>query len=55
MNNIGGKIIIINIRTGTPWEIKTKSLKDISTTTVKPMVTSIARIVKSFPFVTDVR
>jgi hypothetical protein len=55
MNNIGGEIIIINIRTGTPWEIKTKSLKDISATTVTPMVASIARIVKSFPFVTDVR
>jgi ubiquinone/menaquinone biosynthesis C-methylase UbiE len=53
MNNIGGKIIIINIRKKTSWEI-TKSLKDISSR-VTPTVICIARRVKSLPFVTDVR
>jgi uncharacterized membrane protein len=52
MNNIGGTIMIINIRRPTSKGI-TKSLKDISSR-VTSTVTSIARRVKSFPFVTDV-
>jgi hypothetical protein len=53
MNNIGGKIIILNIRKPTTWEI-TKSLKDISSRVTSTAI-SIARRVKSLPFVTDVR
>jgi hypothetical protein len=53
MNNIGGKIIILNSRKPTTWEI-TKSLKDISTSVISTVI-SIARRVKSIPFVTDVR
>jgi hypothetical protein len=49
MNNIGGKIMIIIIRRPI-----TKLLKDISSR-VTSTVISIARRVKSLPFVTDVR
>jgi hypothetical protein len=51
MNNIGGMIIIINIRIATGKEITLRG----SSTRVISTVISIARRVKSLPFVSDVR
>jgi CRISPR/Cas system endoribonuclease Cas6 (RAMP superfamily) len=53
MNNIGGKTRIKNIRRLTCWEI-TKLFTVISPKVSSTLI-SIARRVKSFPFVTDVR
>jgi hypothetical protein len=53
MNTMGAMTIIINIRICTLGEI-TNSARDMSAK-VSPTLNSIARRVKSLPFVTDVR
>jgi hypothetical protein len=53
MNNVGGKRTMKNIKTATSYEI-TKLFTDITSKVILTTI-SIARRVKSFPFVTDVR
>jgi hypothetical protein len=53
MNNIGPKRILKQISKKTGYEIRTYT-RDISAR-ITNMIFSIARRVKSFPFVTDVR